>query len=161
MFFEVVSVDGWSRCRTEGYGFISLPMKAQTYENILVDTWRPVKNGPETEMRRYFIGGTPELEDLAYCGTPASSSGEPILSRYGFKTVSSGTIKLRFGIMHQARAFVGETRMEKSRRKNNIIDLLSSNTLYNTVQNVLEAFKHARERMAKATEGYELSNESS
>ena len=91
MFFEVVSVDSWSRCRTEGYGFISLPMKAQNYENILVDTWRPIKHGTQTEMRRYFIGGTPELEDLAYCGTPASSSDEPILSRYGMKTISSGT----------------------------------------------------------------------
>ena len=138
---------------------MSLPMSAGNYENILVDTWRPVKNGPQTEMRRYFIGGTPELEDLAYCGTPASSSGEPILSRYGFKTVSSGTLKLRFGVIHQAKAFIGESKTDKFKRKNNILDLLSSNTLFNTVQNVLEAFKHARERMAKATEGYEIKDE--
>ena len=133
-------------------------MIAGNYENISVDTWRPVKNGPSTEMRRYFIGGTPELEDLAYCGTPASSSDEPILSRYGFKTVSSGTIKLRFGILHQAKAFMGETKTksQKSKCRNNLIDLLSSNTLFHSVSNVLEAFKHARERIAKATEGYDL-----
>ena len=116
MFFEVVSVDSWSRCRTEGYGFISLPMKAQNYENILVDTWRPIKHGTQTEMRRYFIGGTPELEDLAYCGTPASSSDEPILSRYGMKTISSVTLKLRYGIMCQAKAFIGATNIEKNER---------------------------------------------
>ena len=139
---------------------MSLPMRAGNYENILIDTWRPVKNGPQTEMRRYFIGGTPELEDLAYCGTPASSSDEPILSRYGFKTVSSGTLKLRFGIIHQAKAFIGETKIEKSKRKNNLLELLTTNTLFNTVTNVLQAFKQARERITKATEGYELKDNS-
>jgi hypothetical protein len=40
-------------------------------------------------MRRYFIGGTPQLEDIAYAGKPAAategfegSKGQKILSRW-------------------------------------------------------------------------------
>lgn len=36
-----------------------------------VDTWRPIGNGPVPEMRRFFIGGSPELEDPTYPQIPA------------------------------------------------------------------------------------------
>ncbi len=52
--------------------------------------------------RRYFIGGTPELEDLSYCGTPALvSEKDQIFSRYGFRTASSGNVRLRMNVIHQ------------------------------------------------------------
>ena len=70
-------------------------------------------------MKRYFVGGTPELEDLGYCGgggvggigdANASSSGGDagivILNRYGFRTETSGWVKLKLDIVHQSRAFM-------------------------------------------------------
>ena len=41
-----------------------------------IATWRPVTPSPACEMRRYFIGGTPQLEDLAYAGKPNNLQGE-------------------------------------------------------------------------------------
>ena len=51
-------------------------------------------------MKRYFVGGTPELEDLSYCGNTKDSD---LLSRYGFRTVTSGQIRLRMNIIHQGK----------------------------------------------------------
>ena len=35
LFFEVISLDQWSRCRTEGYGNISIPIHAgQKYSRL-------------------------------------------------------------------------------------------------------------------------------
>ena len=36
-----------------------------------VNTWRPIGNGTGPEMRRFFIGGSPELEDPTYPQKPA------------------------------------------------------------------------------------------
>ena len=81
LFFEVISLDQWSRCRTEGYGNINIPIHAGCYDNLIVETWRPILS--TTEMRRYFIGGTPELEDLSYCGGSNSLVNDSnVLSRY-------------------------------------------------------------------------------
>lgn len=49
-----------------------------TFENIYLpgsysveaNTWRPVGNGRGPEMRRFFIGGSPELEDPTYPQKP-------------------------------------------------------------------------------------------
>ena len=38
---------------------------------VEVNTWRPIGNGPGPEMRRFFIGGSPELEDPTYPQKPA------------------------------------------------------------------------------------------
>ena len=59
-------------------------------------------------MKRYFVGGTPELEDLGYCGGGVTSSGGGggILNRYGFRTATSGWVKLKLDIVHQSRAFM-------------------------------------------------------
>lgn len=41
----------------------------------------------------FFVGGSPELEDLEYLTTPAGFDGK-LLSKYGFKTQTAGTIKV-------------------------------------------------------------------
>jgi Meckel syndrome type 1 protein len=161
IFFEVVSLDEWSRCRTEGYGYISIPVNAGSYDNVNVETWRPVLPGPITEMKRYFVGGTPELDDLSYCGTPASVSDSAILSRYGFRTMTSGKIKLRMYVMHQAKAFLTPTggatsKMASKWKRHHLMDRLASATLFSSLSAVLEAFKKARERITQATEGYDV-----
>ena len=57
LFFEVISLDYWSRCRTEGYGFLQIPIHVGSYDDLMVETWRPIL--PTSEMRRYFIGTSP------------------------------------------------------------------------------------------------------
>ena len=39
--------------------------------NVEVNTWRPIGNGTCPDMRRFFIGGSPELEDPTYPQKPA------------------------------------------------------------------------------------------
>lgn len=39
---------------------------------LTIPTWRPVELGTVAEMRRFFIGGSPELEDLTYVRVPST-----------------------------------------------------------------------------------------
>ncbi len=97
IFFEVTAVDSWTRVRyvklncpnpkaqgysipslsprTEGYGFFAVPYCVGSYD-VSIDTWRPVLPTPRGEMRRYFIGGTPQLDDLMYAGRPSSLAAD-------------------------------------------------------------------------------------
>ena len=111
-------------------------------------------------MRRFFIGGTPELEDIRYVGNTDNQGA--VLSKLGFQTRASGSVAVRLNIIHQAKAFMlGNTRASdplcggKRRARRLLMDRLSSATLFTSVNNVLEAFRKAREKIVKATEGLE------
>ena len=66
-------------------------------------------NKPHSEMKRFFIGGTPELEDIRYVGQGDCQAG--VLSKLGFQTRAGGSVKVRMDIIHQAKAFMlGTTR---------------------------------------------------
>lgn len=39
----------------------------------MLDTWRPLGNGVVPELRRFFVGGSPELEDPTYPVQPAGA----------------------------------------------------------------------------------------
>ena len=58
-------------------------------------------------------------------------------------------------IMHQADAFLGGDKTKKKPLLT-VIDKLSSATLFSSVSTVMEAFQKARERMVRATEGYDV-----
>ena len=169
LLVEVVSVDYWSRYRIEGYGHTALPTDPG-YHTLHIDTWRPVTNKPSAEMRRFFIGGTPELEDIRYCGNMDSQGS--VQSKMGFQTRASGRVKVKMNVIHQAKAFLlGNTKPgTRKQSKRVLIDRLSSATLFSSVNTVLEAFRFedlsakmttvishffrkAREKMVKATEG--------
>ena len=117
-------------------------------------------NKPHSEMKRFFIGGTPELEDIRYVGQGDCHAG--VLSKLGFQTRAGGSVRVRMDIIHQAKAFMlGTTRASdplsggKRRSRRLLMDRLSSATLFTSVNNVLEAFRKAREKIVKATEGLE------
>uniref|UniRef100_A0A8C3Y4U5 MKS transition zone complex subunit 1 n=1 Tax=Catharus ustulatus TaxID=91951 RepID=A0A8C3Y4U5_CATUS len=76
LYFEVLSLDFWQRYRVEGYGSLVLPACPGVHM-LTIPTWRPVELGTVAEMRRFFIGGSPELEDLTYIRTP--STFKPVL----------------------------------------------------------------------------------
>ena len=94
-------------------------------------------------MRRFFIGGTPELEDIRYVGN--SDSQGPVLSKLGFQTRASGSLTVKMNLIHQAKAFMlGNTNTRENYRKVSrrvLIDRLTSATLFTSVNTVLEAFR--------------------
>lgn len=152
----------------EGYGHASLPSHPG-HHTLTLDTWRPVGSSPAAEMKRFFIGGTPELEDIRYVGSGAGQGeggGGGVVSKLGFQTRAAGRVVVRLEAVHQAKAFMlGCTRPQQqpqgtARRlaRRTLMDRLSSATLFTSVNTVLEAFRKAREKIVKATEGLESEN---
>ena len=112
-------------------------------------------------MRRFFIGGTPELEDIRYVGNTDNQGA--VLSKLGFQTRASGSVAVRLNIIHQAKAFMlGQTREASNNSKHHrrvLMDRLTSATLFTSVNTVLEAFRKAREKIVRATESLDTENQ--
>ena len=70
LYFVVLSLDGWGRFRTEGYGHYPVPHRPGRYTTT-VSTWRPTGSILD-KLKRYFIGGSPELTDTTYTGIPST-----------------------------------------------------------------------------------------
>uniref|UniRef100_A0AAY4EF38 Meckel syndrome type 1 protein n=1 Tax=Denticeps clupeoides TaxID=299321 RepID=A0AAY4EF38_9TELE len=148
LYFKVLSLDYWQRYRTEGYGYLVIP-SAHGCHRMTCQTWRPVQNGTVAELRRFFIGGSPELEDSSYARVPSTFKGER-LSRLGFRTETSGSVTLTLHCIQQARAFVDANSLKK--RRQTVLDQLGGHSQQGSVYNVLEAFQRARRRMQEARE---------
>ncbi|KAL5262771.1 hypothetical protein ACHWQZ_G008237 [Mnemiopsis leidyi] len=104
LFVEVRSVDGWDRVRLEGYGYLTLPPTPGCHTQT-VQTWRPEGPDNTTKLRRFFIGGTPELSDVRYTHVPSNYSSHPdqntLLGKFGFRTISSGSVEVRVNVVKQ------------------------------------------------------------
>ncbi|KAM4046809.1 tectonic-like complex member MKS1 [Anomaloglossus baeobatrachus] len=148
LYFEVLSLDFWQRYRVEGYGSVVLPQTAGMH-NVTAQTWRPVEQGTVSELRRFFIGGSPELEDLTYARIPGTFQGER-LSRFGFRTETTGRVVFRFHSIHQSRSFLDRSSMRK--RMQSVLDRLGGSSQQSSILNVLDAFQRARRRMQQARE---------
>ncbi|KAK0098359.1 hypothetical protein PV326_009112 [Microctonus aethiopoides] len=136
------SLDKWSRYRIEGYTSIPLPSSSGSYV-FQLKTWRPVA-GLINSLRRFFTGGTAELEDLIYCAIPREHDGK-LLDKTQLNVVPSGTIEIRMNIIQQSKQF-----MKNRGPYKDVLNRLSAGTLMTSVDNVLEQFKAARERMLHA-----------
>ncbi|CAB3977816.1 Meckel syndrome type 1 [Paramuricea clavata] len=147
LFLEVLSVDQWERFRTEGYGYITVPNKAGTHE-ITVNTWRPTGNGLVPKMRRFFIGGSPELEDVTYVKQPAGSEDHKVLSKFGFKTATSGSVRVKLNIVQQYQGFMESQKTKKKVRT--MIHGVRGFGVMESLAQVLDAFQRARKRMQTA-----------
>ncbi|XP_074079729.1 tectonic-like complex member MKS1 isoform X2 [Macrotis lagotis] len=148
LYLEVISLDFWQRYRVEGYGSIVLPSKPGSH-TITTSTWRPVELGTLAELRRFFIGGSLELEDLSYVRIPGNFKGDR-LSRFGFRTETTGSVTFRFHCLHQSQAFLKSGFSWKKRQ--NVLDHMGTLSQQNNIINVLEAFHRARRRMQEARE---------
>ncbi|XP_015114483.1 Meckel syndrome type 1 protein [Diachasma alloeum] len=142
VLIAAASLDKWTRYRIEGYAAQPLPSAPGRYSYDL-KTWRPVAGFVNT-LRRFFTGGTAELEDLTYCGIPQGENG-PIVNKSQLKVVPGGFIDVEMNVVQQSRDFSKNRRISRD-----ALDRLSAGTLINTVDNVLEQFKAARERMIRA-----------
>uniref|UniRef100_A0A8C8RQR1 MKS transition zone complex subunit 1 n=1 Tax=Pelusios castaneus TaxID=367368 RepID=A0A8C8RQR1_9SAUR len=101
IYFEVLSLDYWQRYRVEGYGSIVLPATPGVH-TLTAPTWRPIELGTVSELRRFFIGGSPELEDMTYVRVPGTFKGER-LSRFGFRTETTGSVTFRLHCLQQSK----------------------------------------------------------
>lgn len=111
LLVQVMSRDSWYRTRTEGYGVTPLPTEPGAH-TIDVGCWRPV-GGPVDELRRYFIGGSPELNDPFFVARPpVDGDGNDLghLNLFGLRTMTTGTVRLRLNLAFQSQSFVNAAR---------------------------------------------------
>ncbi|XP_070772940.1 tectonic-like complex member MKS1 isoform X2 [Enoplosus armatus] len=148
LYFKVLSLDSWQRYRTEGYGYLLFPAMPGKH-TITCHTWRPLQTGTVSALRRFFIGGSPELEDHSYVRIPGTFKGER-LSRFGFCTETTGSVTFNLHCIQQARAFVDATMLKKRRQK--VFDQLGGFSQQGAVCTILEAFQRARRKMQDARE---------
>lgn len=89
------------------------------------------------------------MEDIAYVRTPETFQGER-LSRFGFRTETTGKVTFRFHSIHQSRAFLDSSSLRK--RMQSVLDRLGGSSQQSSILNVLDAFQRARRRMQLARE---------
>ncbi|XP_011702331.1 PREDICTED: Meckel syndrome type 1 protein [Wasmannia auropunctata] len=142
LLFSAASLDSWTRYRIEGYAALPIPMTPGRYK-FTVPTWR-AKGSIIDTLRRFFVGGSYELEDITYCSIPMSHEGK-VLDKSNLKVVPSGNIKIYMNIINQSGTHVKNYQRDDS-------DKVSTDTLMNNVENVLEQFKAAKERMIRIRE---------
>lgn len=113
--------------------------------------WRPVGSSCFSALRRFFIGGTAELEDTTYVSKPSTFQGTH-LSKYGFRTETTGSIKLRLYSVHQSKA--AKDKLDKKTRAWNMVEKMgvAGTTQAADLFNLLEAYKKAKDDMIKARE---------
>ncbi|XP_063059438.1 Meckel syndrome type 1 protein [Engraulis encrasicolus] len=150
LYFKVLSLDYWQRYRTEGYGYAVIPSNPG-YHSVTCQTWRPLQNGTVAELRRFFIGGSPELEDYSYVRIPNTFKGER-LSRFGFRTETTGSVTFTLNCLQQARAFIDANSL--TRRRQAVMDHLGDHSQQKSLQQIMELFEAARKRMRAAREGF-------
>ncbi|XP_066516266.1 Meckel syndrome type 1 protein isoform X2 [Hoplias malabaricus] len=148
LYFKVLSLDFWQRYRTEGYGYLVIP-STPGHHRLTLQTWRPLQTGTVAELRRFFIGGAPELEDISDVRIPGTFKGDH-LSRLGFRTQTTGSVTFNLNCIQHARAFVDAKTLKK--RRQTVLDQLGGHSQQGSVYNVLEAFQRARKRMQDARE---------
>uniref|UniRef100_A0A7N4P4P9 MKS transition zone complex subunit 1 n=1 Tax=Sarcophilus harrisii TaxID=9305 RepID=A0A7N4P4P9_SARHA len=146
LYLEVISLDFWQRYRVEGYGSIVLPTAPGSH-TITASTWRPVELGTLAELRRFFIGGSLELEDLSYVRIPGTFKGDR-LSRFGFRSKTTGSVTFRFNCLQQSMAFLESSSTWK--KMQSVLEGIGRFSQQNNIFNVLEAFQRARRRMQEA-----------
>ncbi|CAL8275902.1 unnamed protein product [Arctogadus glacialis] len=148
LYFKVLSLDYWQRYRTEGYGYLVFPATPGKHV-VTCHTWRPLQTGTVSGLRRFFIGGSPELEDHSYVRVPGTFKGDR-LSRFGFCTETTGSLVFNLHCLQHARAFVDARDLRKKRQ--NVVDQLGGFSQQGAVYNIMEAFQRARRRMQEARE---------
>ncbi|XP_076245614.1 Meckel syndrome, type 1 [Calliopsis andreniformis] len=138
LLLTVISLDSWFRYRTEGYAAIPIPTIPGSYK-LNVPTWRAT-GSIINSLRRFFTGGTYELENITYCGIPSGHEGKT-LNKSQLKVTPTGYVKLNMNIIHQVHDSI------KHGDQLEYFEKLSTDKLMTNIKNIFEQFKAARERM--------------
>lgn len=126
------------RYRTEGYAAIPLPALPSFYK-YNVPTWRPT-GSIINSLRRFFTGGTYELEDITFCSIPKGHDNK-MLNKSQLNVTPSGYIKLNMNIIHQTHSSI------KDSDQLDYFQRMSADKFMDNIENIFEQFKAARERM--------------
>ncbi|XP_005107275.1 Meckel syndrome type 1 protein [Aplysia californica] len=148
LMVEVGALDSWYRHFLEGYSYFQLPAKPGVHIEK-AHCWRPTGNSVVNNLRRFFTGGSPEVEDPSYAAVPSTFDGT-YLSKFGFSTQSTGTVTARFNVVLQSRTFM-ESKANK-RSLGTLLETLGITAMQANITSVLEAFKRARMKMVHARE---------
>ncbi|CAL8079046.1 unnamed protein product [Calicophoron daubneyi] len=143
LFVEVISVDSWTRSRTEGYAYVEIPRTSGEHE-IDLRCWRPAGDTVVENLRRFFVGGTCQLEDIIFSGIPGSFEGTHLV-KYGFRTQSSGTVKLRFNCAVQSWSNLHKTVVSRPLRTTD--DTKRMVLSHMDITTVIRAYQKARTRL--------------
>ncbi|CAF1039152.1 unnamed protein product [Adineta steineri] len=152
IYFQVASQDVWNRHRVEGYTYIDIPSLPGFYNEEL-SCWRPRGDSIFNELRRFYIGGSNELEDISYVSIPKQFESEKNnntpLSRFGFRTVSTGLLNIRLNVVFQSQTLAMEhTKRLGARSANRYgFDAFMSN-----INAAIDAFQQAKKRALEVRE---------
>ncbi|XP_064391519.1 tectonic-like complex member MKS1 isoform X2 [Halichondria panicea] len=124
LLLEVCSLDYWDRHRVEGYGYLDLPHTSGSHD-LTLHTWRPAGRGVVDQLRLHFVGGAQQINDLSYVACPRDLQGDR-LSRYGFQTESSGSVRVHLYIVQQSSLFVKASQESESNTSTVDTNLLST-----------------------------------
>jgi Meckel syndrome type 1 protein len=91
------------------------------------------------ELRRFFVGGGPQLEDITYSGIPADVKGFNV-AKYGMRTKTAGSVQLRVHIVHQSR--------ELQESHVNTLPTTSQSALLFSTETILENYRQTKLKMA-------------
>ncbi|CAF3358718.1 unnamed protein product [Rotaria sp. Silwood1] len=143
IYFQVASQDGWGRHRTEGYTYLDIPSFPGFYDEDL-SCWRPRGASIFNELRRFFIGGSNELEDISYVAMPKqvqSEKNKTPLSRFGFRTVTTGTLNIRLNVIFQSQEIALEYGKKRSAHERHHYGF---NAFMSNIKATLDAYEQAK-----------------
>lgn len=96
----MISIDQWSRERSEGFAIASIPLLAGQYTEQ-VNCYRDLGDDTWLEcLQRYFIGGRRKLLIDRFHGLPPNDENVP-LNRYGNSTQSTGQLMIKRNVIVQ------------------------------------------------------------
>ena len=76
---------------------MKIPTAPGSYD-INVKMWVP-RGGIRSEMRNFFVGGAYRLHDLRSIEMPTDMGGASFLSKFGFRTEKSGSLRIRVNVV--------------------------------------------------------------
>ncbi|CAF0729111.1 unnamed protein product [Didymodactylos carnosus] len=151
IYFQVASQDSWGRHRTEGYTYLDIQNTPGSYNETLL-CWRPRGEHIFNELRRFFIGGSHELEDISYVAIPRQFQGEKDnkpLSRFGFRTISTGSLYVRYYVVYQSQTFA----MERAKSSGaHVMNRYGFDSFLANINTVIAAFHQAKKRAVEVQE---------
>lgn len=68
LLLEVYDVNMWNRQKSVGYGFTHVPLTPAGSYSIVIPTWRPNITETSLQLREYFLGLAPQIENIKYAG---------------------------------------------------------------------------------------------
>eukprot|EP00035_Acanthoeca_spectabilis_P004841 m.107333 g.107333 ORF g.107333 m.107333 type:complete len:545 (+) comp12746_c0_seq1:3993-5627(+) len=148
LLLQVNSLDLFERHRPEGYGYLPIPLHPGLHDEV-VETWRPVGDHVVGKMRRFFLGGAPELQDATYAAIPHDHH-DIVMSKQGFRTEAAGSVRVRVNVVkqrHPDTAAADERLQQKKLHKPQHAKL---STISHSTLDIVAAFKRAHSKMQQS-----------